>query len=78
MHLEPTVVLRRQYQNDSTVIASTQGNTADAARNTNASKKNAEGVLRALRDMGLPADRINLKASQSATAESNEVHIYVR
>lgn len=63
---------------DLVAIASTQGNTADAARNTNASKKNAEGVLRALRDMGLPADRINLKASQSATAESNEVHIYVR
>ena len=63
---------------DLVAIASTQGNTADAARNTNASKKNTEGVLRSLRDMGLPADRINLKASQSATAASNEVHIYVR
>jgi len=63
---------------DLVAIASTQGNTAEAARNANASKKNAEGVLRSLRDMGLPTDRINLKASQSATAESNEVHIYVR
>jgi len=63
---------------DLVAVASTKGNTAEAARNTSASKKNAEGVLRALRDMGLPANRLNLKATQSATAESNEVHIYVR
>ncbi|MEW5703839.1 MAG: hypothetical protein AB1781_04540 [Pseudomonadota bacterium] len=63
---------------DLVAIASMKGNTADAARNTNTSKKNAEDVLRALRDMGLPADRLNLKAMQSMDAESNEVHIYVR
>ena len=63
---------------DLVAVASTKGNTADAARNTNASKKSTESVLRALRDMGLPAERLNLKATQSATAESNEVHIYVR
>lgn len=63
---------------DLVAVASTKGNTADAARNTSASKKNAEGVLRALRDMGLPAERLNLKATQSTKVESNEVHLYVR
>ena len=46
--------------------------------NTTAAKRNAEGVLRTLTDMGLPASRVNLTAANSATARSNEVRLYVR
>jgi hypothetical protein len=46
--------------------------------NTTAAKRNAEGVLRTLTDMGLPASRVNLTATNSATARSNEVRVYVR
>lgn len=51
---------------------------AQAALNTTAARRNAEEVLRTLTNMGLPADRVNLQATSSATAQSNEVHIYVR
>ena len=46
--------------------------------NSTAAKRNAEGVLRTLTDMGLPASRVNLTATNSATARSNEVRVYVR
>lgn len=46
--------------------------------NTTAAKRNAEGVLRTLTDMGLPASRVNLTAANSTTARSNEVRVYVR
>jgi hypothetical protein len=41
-------------------------------------RRNAEGVLRSLTGMGLPANRINLSSRASRDAQSNEVHIYVR
>jgi len=46
--------------------------------NTTAAKRNAEGVLRTLTDMGLSASRVNLTATNSATAQANEVRVYVR
>ena len=46
--------------------------------NTTAAKRNAEGVLRTLTDMGLPASRVNLTATNSTSARSNEVRVYVR
>ncbi len=54
------------------------GSPADVALNSSKSKKNAESVLRALLEMGLPADRVDLSASSSGDAVTNEVHIYVR
>ncbi|MDG2320061.1 MAG: hypothetical protein P8L79_07380 [Rhodospirillaceae bacterium] len=41
-------------------------------------RRNAEQVLQSLSGMGLPADRVMLSAMSSDTAQSSEVHIYVR
>ena len=46
--------------------------------NTTAAKRNSEGVLRTLTDMGLPSSRVNLTATNSATAQVSEVRVYVR
>jgi hypothetical protein len=35
-------------------------------------------VLRTLVEMGLPATRMNMTSMSSATAQSNEVRVYVR
>jgi hypothetical protein len=59
-------------------VTPNQGTPADVALNTSKSKRNAETVLRALIDMGLPADRIILSSATSADAFTNEVHIYVQ
>lgn len=49
-----------------------------AALDTNAARRNAQGVLRALTDMGLPTSRVALSATTAADAQTNEVRIYVR
>jgi hypothetical protein len=59
-------------------VASSSGTAAQVAVNSNASKHNAEDVMRSLTDMGLPADRVTLSATTSADVRSNEVRIYVR
>jgi len=41
-------------------------------------RRNAEQVLGSLAGMGLPSDRVMLSAMASPTAQSSEVHIYVR
>ena len=46
--------------------------------NTTAATRNSEGVLRTLTDMGLPSSRVNLTATNSATAQTSEVRVYVR
>jgi len=42
------------------------------------SRRQAEQVLRSLTEMGLPPNRVGLSASASPTAQSNEVHLYLR
>lgn len=59
-------------------VTPNQGTPAEVALNTSKSKRNAETVLRALLDMGLPAARIQLTSAASADAFTNEVHIYVQ
>ena len=59
-------------------VAPNAGSAADVAVNTNASRQNAENVLRSLTNMGLPADRVSLSATMSPDVQSNEVRIYVR
>ena len=59
-------------------VAPSAGTAAQVAVNSNASKHNAEDVMRSLTNMGLPADRVTLSATTSADAHSNEVRIYVR
>jgi len=54
------------------------GTPARTALNKTAAKRNAEGVLRALADMGLPGHKVSLSATTSNDAENNEVRIFVR
>jgi TolA-binding protein len=63
---------------DLVAVAPAGNTTAGSALGSNAARRNAERVLRALTDMGLPAERIRLAATTSGTARTNEVHIYVR
>jgi len=59
-------------------VAPNQGTAAEVAVNSNASRQNAENVLRSLTNMGLPADRVSLSATMSPDVQSNEVRIFVR
>jgi hypothetical protein len=59
-------------------VAPNGGSPSQVAVNTNASRQNAENVLRALTNMGLPADRVSLSATMSPDVQSNEVRVYVR
>ncbi len=63
---------------DIVAVAPSDGDSAEVALNTTRSRRNAEGVLRTLTSMGLPADRMTLSATSSAQAEASEVHVYVR
>ena len=54
------------------------GSPARNALNKTAAKRNAEGVLRALADMGLAGHKVSLSAATSNAAENNEVRIFVR
>ncbi len=63
---------------DLVAVAPNVGTPAQVSLATSRSRRNAEGVLRTLTNMGLPADRITLSATSSANAQVNEVHVYVR
>jgi hypothetical protein len=52
--------------------------TGGQSLSSGSARRNAEQVLQSLSGMGLPADRVMLSAMSSATAQSSEVHIYVR
>ncbi len=69
---------RPQAQFDLVAVTPNQGAPADVALNTSKVKRQAQSVLRALTDMGLPAGRVSLSAMTSTMANTNEVHIYVR
>ena len=56
------------------VAVNPSGGGVDAAT----SRKNAERVLKALVEMGLPADRIALSARTLGAADSPQVHLYLR
>ena len=63
---------------DIVAVSPSVGDTAQVALDTTRSRRNAEGVLRTLTSMGLPADRMTLSATSSAQAQVSEVHVYVR
>ena len=63
---------------DLVAVAPNKGTPAQVTLASNASKRNAESVLRSLTEMGLPLDRIRLSSLTSAGADANEVHLYVR
>lgn len=52
-------------------------NAAQAALSSTVSRRNAEDVLRAMTEMGMPMDRIELGQYASVDAEDSEVHIYI-
>jgi len=59
-------------------VAPNAGSPAQVAVNTNASRQNAENVLRSLTNMGLPANRVSLSATMSPDIQTNEVRVFVR
>jgi hypothetical protein len=63
---------------DLVAVAPATGSPAEVSLATSKSRRNAEGVLRSLTNMGLPADRVTLSATSSPTAQVSEVHVYVR
>jgi hypothetical protein len=60
------------------VAVAAAGNQAQTAQNVNAAKRHAENVMRALANMGLPANRVNLSATTASGIGANEVQLYVR
>jgi hypothetical protein len=63
---------------DLVAVSPTRGNPAQVTLNSSNARRNAEDVMRALTEMGLPANRIQLSATSSTQAQNTEVHIYVR
>lgn len=63
---------------DLVAVSPKRDSPAQTALSSTQSKRNAEGVLRTLADMGLPANRVKLSSRSSQEVESNEVQIYVR
>ncbi|MFT6583038.1 MAG: hypothetical protein ACJAU6_003487 [Alphaproteobacteria bacterium] len=63
---------------DILAVSPQRGSAAQVALSGTQAKRDAEGVLRALADMGLPPNRVKLSSSVSPDADSNEVHIFVR
>ena len=59
-------------------VSSVSGGAAKAALNSNATRRNAQAVLRSLVDIGLPPSRVMMSAETSANNPGNEVHIYLR
>lgn len=63
---------------DLVAVHPVQGNAAEVAIQTTRARRNAEGVLRTLTQMGLPSERIEMSYDGSESALSSEVHVYVR
>jgi len=69
---------RPNAQFDLVAVTPNQGTPADVALNSSKAKKQAESVLRSLTEMGLPPNRVSLSSMTSPSANTNEVHIYMR
>ncbi len=63
---------------DLVAVTPSGGSSAQLSMNSNSARRSAEEVLRALSDMGLPAERVKLSAMSSGDASTNEVRIYLR
>lgn len=63
---------------DLVAVHPSQGNAAEVAIESTRARRNAERVLRAMIDMGVPSDRIDLAYDQSDMASTNEVHLYIK
>lgn len=63
---------------DLVAVSPNMGSAAQVSINADQAKRNAEGVMRALSKMGLPADRLALSSATSGTVRDSEVQIFVR
>ncbi len=63
---------------DLVAMAPSAGGKARIALNKTKSRRHAEGVMRALIEMGLPPSRVALSTKVNRGARSNEVHLYLR
>ncbi len=63
---------------DLVAVAPGQGSPAKITVAANKSKRYAERVLRSISNMGMPLERVRLSAITSASADTNEVHVYLR
>ncbi len=63
---------------DLVAVAPSAGGKARVALNSNKARRQAEKVLRALVEMGMPPARIAVSAKTLPSAKTNEVHVYMR
>jgi len=63
---------------DLVAVAPAAGTPAQISLNTNNARRSADKVMRSLTSMGLSPDRVSLSTMTSQTAQTNEVHLYVR
>ncbi|GAB4194405.1 MAG: hypothetical protein OHK0024_34490 [Thalassobaculales bacterium] len=63
---------------DLVAVTPQRAGAGQSALNATNARRNAESVLRTLTGMGLPPGRVNLSATSSGEAQSNEVHLYLR
>ena len=63
---------------DLVAVSPVRGSPSQMALDARGARRNAEGVLRVLSDMGLSADQVSLSASSSTDIDANEVRIYFR
>jgi hypothetical protein len=63
---------------DLVAVAPAAGGQARVALNSNKARRQAEGVLRSLIEMGLPPARVAVAARTSAESRTNEVHLFIR
>jgi hypothetical protein len=63
---------------DLVAVAPSTGGQARVALNSNKARRQAEGVLRSLIEMGLPPARVAVSAKTSAGTRTNQVHLYIR
>lgn len=73
-----TVQGRPNTQFEVVAVSPSAGQAAEVALNQSQAKRNANRVLQALLDMGLPPSRVTLSATTSGDVSTNEVHVYVR
>jgi len=59
-------------------VTPTSGDPAELAKEQEVAARNAEGVKRALVQLGLAPSRISMGNTQTADAQTAEVHVYVR
>jgi molecular chaperone GrpE (heat shock protein) len=59
-------------------VSPNAGGAGRQALAANTARRNAENVLRSLTDMGMPSERIRFSGQTSNSAETSEVHLYVR